>query len=542
MSREDLTESDISKILGQEGLFVLPDGAKEIINSKNPESLMESITNTYNEGTQIGIKEVEEVKNNTDSNRKEGKKRIDPENALDKMKKNIGSTSEERGKVNRKETLNERYPDLCNIMFERELPEAKDRVEYNGEYEIIGDITGKSRCEGDFEDFEKLFNSRYDKMVDLLDKRVGGLYHVSDLDPRRHGGEGMTVVGMVWSKFVSKNDNYFIDIEDPKTNELMRVGWTDDWIKDSFEEVIEDEVIAIRGNLADDGDIIWGDDEIRRGRPPIMFPDVPRRKSKDTTDKDIKAALISDIHVGSDEFRPKKWNKFVDWIRKNPKVCYVFIAGDLAEGIGVYPDQDEELTVLDIYDQYAMTGKMFDQIPNDVEIFASVGNHDTVRLAEPQPTIPEKFQTYFPDNVNFLGNPVTVDINGVSVLMYHGMSIYDISEVLPGYNAEEPIPIMKMMLKKRHLAPIYGKNVRLAPENEDYLVIDELPDVLHSGHVHKYGKDTYNGIKITNTATWQGQTNFQKSKGIDPDVGYWSVLDLSRIHLDRMNTASVVDD
>jgi len=41
---------------------------------------------------------------------------------------------------------------------------------------------------------------------------------------------------------------------------------------------------------------------------------------------------------------------------------------------------------------------------------------------------------------------------------------------------------MNEMLKLRHLSPIYGGRVSIAPEKKDHFVIDEIPDILHCGH------------------------------------------------------------
>lgn len=548
----ELSASDISKRLGDEKLFVIPEAAELIIDTEETESILEYIIENAQSGDTIdkdvANNYIKEFQDSSTSESKETKnvnldivsgETINPQEQLDRIQGRKNKTKNVEKVLNRKETLDERYPELCNTLFNRDLPDSESRIEVDESYEITGDITGRSRGQGEFDDFRSLFEDRFDKMVNLLSQRTGQLYKVRDIRTRQHGGEQLTVAGLVWSKFISKNGNYFLDIEDPNTNELMRIGWTDDWIKDVFETIVEDEVIAVRGTLADDGDIIWGDDEVRRGRPPIMFPDVPRKNSNNTFSKPVKSAMISDIHTGAEEFYPEYWNRFVDWIRTNPDVKYLFVAGDIVEGIGVYPDQDEELDVLDIHDQYAMAGRMFDQLPNDLEIFASVGNHDTVRLAEPQPTLADKFTKYFPDNVNFVGNPVTVNIGGTRILMYHGMSINALSEVVPGLDAGDPLPIMELMLKKRHVAPVYGKNVRLAPEEKDYLIIEDVPDVLHCGHVHKYGQDSYNGVEMINTATWQGQTAFQKSKGIEPDVGYWSVINLSNMRVKEMNVDNV---
>jgi DNA polymerase II small subunit len=568
MSKEELTKNEVTQLLGENGLFILPDAANKILKYDSPQTVVDDIVENVESGETIDVDKIQEVMNDlsesedidesgaepeveksTPDSKSETRRKsdrsivsgetIDPYEALESIESETAGTEDIEDVLNRKEALEKKYPNMYDEMFNRELPHAKPRINIEEDYEIKGDITGESRGKGEFEDFKSLFTDRYERMVELLSKRTGGLHKVSNINARRHGGESMTVVGLVWSKFVSKNGNYFIDLEDPKTNDLLRIGWTSDDIKDVFEQVVEDEVVAVRGNLADDGDIVWGDSEVRRGRPPIMFPDVPRKSNNTKPKKPVKAAMISDIHVGADEFYPSYWNDFVDWIRNSPDVKYLFVAGDIVEGIGVYPDQREELKILDIYDQYAMTAKMFDQIPDDVKIFVSVGNHDSVRLAEPQPTLEEKFTRFYDDDIEFVGNPVTVDVNGVNIQMYHGMSLYALSESVPGLDAEDPIPIMELMLKKRHVAPVYGKNVRLAPEQKDYLVIEHPPDVLHCGHVHKYGQGSYNGVKMINTATWQGQTAFQKSKGIEPDPGYWSVVDLSTKDVEKYTVDDV---
>lgn len=548
---KSLSKSDVSSLLGDAGLFVLPSAAESITENSDSGILVENILETAEEGETIDCEYVQDVvsdigrgsddlveqpskQRNSETEGEDttdlvDKETLNPAECLEKIKKREKQTEDVDKFVDRKDTLSNRYPNWCEKMFSRELIDSVDRVEIDEDYNTGGDVTGNSRGQGEFDDFRRLFEDRFEKMIDLLNNRVKSLHKVSDVRARSHGGEEIVVAGLVWDKFVSKNGNYFIDLEDPNTNNLLRVGWTDDWIKDTFETIVCDEVIAIRGNLSDDGDILWGSSEIESGRPPVMFPDIPRKSSRDSASQTVEVALISDIHVGANEFYPEYWNQFVDYIRRNPQIKYVLVAGDIVEGVGVYPNQDEELNVVDIKDQYAMAGKMFEQLPEDITIFAGVGNHDTVRLAEPQPTLPEKFRKYFPNNVEFVGNPCNVCLHGINFLMYHGMSIYSMSEAIPGLDPANPVPIMELLLKKRHLAPVYGKNVRLAPEEKDYMVIDKVPDVLHCGHVHKYDQSTYNGVKVINTSTWQGQTTFQKSKGIDPDVGYWSVVDLSTL-------------
>jgi len=130
-------------------------------------------------------------------------------------------------------------------------------------------------------------------------------------------------------------------------------------------------------------------------------------------------------------------------------------------------------------------------------------------------------------------NPSTVSIEGVSVLMYHGVSLDEVIAELPDEKAtyDDPERAMFQLLKKRHVAPQYGGHTRLAPEAEDHLVIDEVPDVFHAGHVHKFGVGKYHDVLTINSGCWQSQTAFQESVNIDPDTAYAPIVDLQTLEL-----------
>src|SRR5262249_16461352 len=149
------------------------------------------------------------------------------------------------------------------------------------------------------------------------------------------------------------------------------------------------------------------------------------------------------------------------------------------------------------------------------------GNHDPGRRALPQPSLPEKTSGGLRslENCVMLGNPSMVELNGVKVLMYHGQSLDDIIATVPGMNYHRPAQAMKMMLKARHLAPMYGSRTPLAPESEDMMVISEVPDVLHCGHVHVTDVESYRGTLVVNSGAWQRQTKFQQTMGITPTPG-----------------------
>ncbi|MEK0319218.1 MAG: DNA polymerase II small subunit, partial [Nitrosopumilus sp.] len=64
------------------------------------------------------------------------------------------------------------------------------------------------------------------------------------------------------------------------------------------------------------------------------------------------------------------------------------------------------------------------------------------------------------------------------------------------------------------------------PETEDMMVIDEIPDIFHVGHVHVVGFDMYRGVLLINSGTWQKQTPFQASVGLSPTPGLAVLVNL----------------
>src|SRR5207245_1127026 len=82
----------------------------------------------------------------------------------------------------------------------------------------------------------------------------------------------------------------------------------------------------------------------------------------------------------------------------------VVVIGDGVDGIGVYPRQDEELAIEDIYGQYEALARMIAALPDRLTVIMLPGNHDAVRPAEPQPAFPTSIQKLFDSNVIFAGN------------------------------------------------------------------------------------------------------------------------------------------
>ncbi|SEP09249.1 DNA polymerase II small subunit [Halorientalis persicus] len=395
--------------------------------------------------------------------------------------------------------------------------------------EIEGDMTGQSTGTGEYSDFVAVFRDRYERLSRQLRGRIN--HRPTNTLSSMAGGSEAAIVGMVSDIRSTASGHWLIELED--TNGVYPcLVMKDRDTAEQVEELLHDEVIAVEGTLSDDnsdGDgILFVDD--------LYFPEIPRTHQPSTADREVSAALVSDVHVGSQEFMADAWSRFADWLHTEEAdaVEYLLIAGDMVEGVGVYPDQDEELDIVDIYDQYRAFSEFLKEVPGDMEIVMIPGNHDAVRLAEPQPGFDEELRDIMSaHDCRITSNPSTVTVEGVSVLMYHGVSLDEVIAELPDEKAnyDEPHKAMYQLLKKRHVAPQFGGHTRLAPEERDYLVIEETPDVFHAGHVHKFGYGKYHNVLTINSGCWQEQTAFQESVNIDPDTAMAPIVDLDTLDL-----------
>ncbi|WP_290815835.1 DNA-directed DNA polymerase II small subunit [Halovivax sp.] len=393
------------------------------------------------------------------------------------------------------------------------------------EVAIRNDMTGESTGTGEYRDFVAVFRDRLERLGAKLRGRVN--HRPASSIESMPGGSEVAMVGMVNDVRSTKSGHWLVELEDT-TGAFPWLVMKDREYVDLVEELLCDEVIAMEGTLSDDSGIAFVDS--------MYFPDVPRTNEPSTADRHVQAALISDVHVGSDEFMADAWDRFARWLHTEPAehVEYLLIAGDMVEGVGVYPDQDEELEIVDIYDQYDAFNEHLKAVPGDLEIVMIPGNHDAVRLAEPQPGFDEELrQIMSAHDPRIVSNPSTVELEGVSILMYHGVSLDEVIAELPAEKAsyDEPHKAMYQLLKKRHIAPQFGGHTRLAPEERDYLVIEDVPDIFHTGHVHKLGFGKYHDVLAINSGCWQSQTDFQKSVNIDPDAGYAPIVDLDTLEV-----------
>ena len=406
------------------------------------------------------------------------------------------------------------------IKFKRN--EQKTNVKYD--FKIIQDTSKKSYTSGELENLISYFKSRYEKLAKILSRRpdLRNYTKIADIDD---GMDSLSLILMVREIRSSKNGHKIVEFEDDTGNISILFSNKNEELFAEAEKLVRDEVVGVIANKSSDAGFAFGQEIIN---PGVLS--IPEKEM------DFGIVFLSDVHIGSLTFLEDAFQRFIDWInceagdedqrRVAEDVKYLIIGGDIVDGIGVYPNQDKELAIKDITEQYNEAARFLGNIRSDIKIIIAPGNHDASRVAEPQPAVPEEYAKalYELDNVEFISNPGVVSLDGINVLIYHGRSFDDLVMAIKSFEYEKSDEIMVELLQKRHLAPIYGERTPLASELEDYLVIDEVPDVFHTGHIHINSYKKYKGVHLINSGTFQTQTEFQKIYNINPTPAEVPVL------------------
>jgi len=429
-------------------------------------------------------------------------------------------------------------------------PETMVRGDLRTSAQVLMEYRESFEQRGTVDDFMTYFSSRYKKLKKLLEGRseLSSLLSIeraaSYNSNGEYGREDISVIGMVTEKSITKNGHIMLTIEDPSGEVRVLILKDKQELIDLGKSIVQDEVIGIRGSPGKE--ILFCND--------LIFPDVHYHNPMPRTEEEVYAVFISDVHVGSNEFRDKEFERFLSWLRGEwgnekkrqmaARVGYLLIAGDLVDGIGIYKGQDKELTIKDIYKQYEVFARYMEMVPDGIQTVIIPGNHDVSREAEPQPAVFNEFarDLYEKDRHIISSNPSLVKLHDtLDVLMYHGASLDSMIDALPhlkdGYN--HPSLVMEELIRKRHLNPIFGHKTRIFPEREDLLVIQPIPHVFHAGHVHTYDHTMYRGIHLINSGTFQGQTEFQVRMGHQPTPSIVPVLNLKTGDIHRLGFAEV---
>ena len=389
------------------------------------------------------------------------------------------------------------------------------------------------------QDFVDYLNARYRAIEKILKPRqeLRNLVSINKLMNKKQKEE-ISIIGIVNSKQSTKNGNIMLVLEDLTGMKKVIVNKNKPALFNEAKDIVLDEVIGVVGVNVET--VIFANN--------ILWPDVPTNRELKKSDEEKYAIFLSDLHVGSSKFLPEDFDKFLKWINGDlgneqqrnisKNVEYIFIAGDLVDGCGIYPEQDKELLTKDIYQQYRDCAKLLEQIPKHIPLIICPGNHDALRISEPQPQLSKDYAKPLHDmnNVVMVSNPSMVNIgstgnfSGFDVMMYHGYSFdYYVAQVdslrnQGGYDRVDLI--MKFLMKRRHLAPTHSSTLYVPDNKKDPLVIERIPDFFLSGHIHKSATANYRNTTLICGSCWQAKTAFQEKVGHNPEPSRVPIVNL----------------
>jgi DNA polymerase II small subunit len=412
----------------------------------------------------------------------------------------------------------------------------KGDQDLQNEHKILSDPTSKITTGEGVNGYNSLFSSRFNKLKKIiLDRPESRMLKPIASVKSMKSEDDVYICGLVTARNTERNITRLI-LEDPSG--IFEGTVFDGELQNVAGSLLSDQFVMARVSMGKNTGFIIKD---------LILPDIPDQATN-RSNTETFAVFLSDLHIGSKYFMEEEFAEFVAWISSpDPvarKIRFVLIGGDVIDGVGIYPNQDKELVCQTIEEQLKKLEGLLNKIPKHVKIFIMPGNHDPGRRALPQPAIPKKYNTglWEKENVFMVGNPSMVSLNGVRVLMFHGQSIDDIVKTTPGLSYDNPVNVMKHLLKARHLCPIYGSQTPIAPEMEDLMVIDEIPDIFHVGHVHRAQLDIYRGILLINSGSWQKQTPFQASVGMIPNPGIALMVNLKSFQVFHENYNSNLDN
>ncbi len=420
-----------------------------------------------------------------------------------------------------------RYIDLEPATRIRRPPAA----EYDSNIKVVKAPGDDLHIKGEVDDFVKYFRDRYRKIRGIIvDRYKIKFMEIRDALNLRDGSD-VSIVGIISDIRTSKSKNTIITLED-ETGEIIVIVRYKDFSHRIF---LKDEVVGVIGRKLSKKTVI---------AQRILEPDT-KPKKVENRDTPLSAALISDLHIGSKYFLEKIFRKFLEWIKRGDplsgRIKYLIIAGDIVDGIGVYPSQERELKIKDVQKQFKYAASLLSYLPDYIKVILIPGNHDPVRDSDPQPPIPEDYLSQISSAVDLLslGNPAYISIESVEFLIYHGRSLNSWQRYTPQaipLTRKSSLRMLELMLRKRHLAPVYGETP-ITPFSEDWLVIDRVPDVIHCGHIHVNALGRYRGVTLVNSGTFQGETPYIEQQGITVTPGIVPIIQLGSLNVIEKNFA-----
>lgn len=466
------------------------------------------------------------------------------ENNKNDIKENYASRSIiEKDLKNESKNIAEEKPEIS----ESELASYKETLLSKHRIKIISDYNEKNKKRS-VQDFVSMFNCRYKELEKILRSRqeLQNLTSISRINSKKER-ENVALIGLVYDKQISKKNNIILTLEDQTGTVKVVVNQSKEDLFALAQEIQLDETIGVTGTF---DKLVFAN--------TILLPDIPLTKELKKSPEEGYFVVITDLQVGNKLFLDDEFKKFLQWLNGEvgsdqqkdiaSKVKYLFLAGDLAEGVGIYPDQEYDLKIIDVHDQYKKVAEYLKDIK--IPIIICPGNHDVGRLSEPQPGFRDEYSKalWMLPNTICVSNPSIVNIfssdtfEGFNVLMYHGGSFFYYFNNVPAIRQNGGVTrsdlVMKYLLQRRHLAPSHTSTVYIPDANKDPLVLDKVPDFFFSGHVHRSTVNNYRNITCINASCWVAKSEEQERRGLEPQPGRAFVINMQTREVKIMNFLS----
>ncbi len=405
------------------------------------------------------------------------------------------------------------------------------------QYSIDLDIPYKLSQEPKITVFRNLFLDRYQTLsrilLENLEPETTVLKYNLQLEEIPHQRAGI-LIGMIHDTQVLHTNRFVIQLEDHLSGHTTKCVIVKECPSfPEYRRILRDSVIGVSGVLPKnfhEGHLtaFWGKDIIRPSFRAHHFA---------ISEPSTKVLCLSDIHIGSKRFSNRLFSRLVAYLNEKvnipdfpfsaANISSIIIAGDLVEGTGVVTKEDSKLSIDSFEVQYEQLTKLLNEIPKRITIFTIPGEHDASQLAIPQPAIDKKIgkSLYSLPNVKNHGNPLRLTINGMKFLIFHAQSCENSFHRLLKIEQTSLINGFKELLEYRHLSPEYGSFAAYAPYSKDYLVINEIPDVLVTGHFHQAGKEIYKGVRIATCGTFKNPHKTTEKTYALTSVGVFPVID-----------------
>jgi DNA polymerase II small subunit/DNA polymerase delta subunit B len=301
----------------------------------------------------------------------------------------------------------------------------------------------KERERASVSDIVDFFNKRYDFFGNVLSKRLD-LINLISINKVSDKIKKFSIIGMVKEK---NTINKTVVVED-KTGEIELA-----LSEAMLNQLVEDETVGI---VCRKDDIMCGE--------KLIFPDIPLQREINKTKEEKYIFLISDIHMDSEQFKQKSYEKLIDWLEKQQNKLNIFVVGDISS-------KKEDIA------------KFLSDLPNTHEIHIIKGDIDGDIDRD---TLP---------------NPAFVQIENVKLFLFHDKSL---NEYMSLWGAPEQTLIN--LIKKRHLAPAFSLDSKIY-DNDPYL-LDTIPDIIVAAHSHIPSVINYKGITAVTTGSFVSQPIF----------------------------------